>query len=111
LNRSRNSNPYSLHIHIIDLNSGQQQVLIQQPEQSSGHMSLAPDGTQLLFDEIQVAEQPRNSILRDTVGQAIAKSSLWIFPLKAENRPNLTNISAQKLSNLSLSGLQPSWLP
>jgi hypothetical protein len=63
-------------------------VLIQQLDQSSGHMSLAPDGTQLLFDEIQVAEQPRNSILPNTVGQAIVKSSLWVLPLKAENRSN-----------------------
>lgn len=111
LNRSRSKTPYSLHINVIDLKSGQQRVLTQQPNQSSGHMSLSPDGTQLLFDKIQVAEESTTSVLRDTVGQVIAKSALWVLPLKVKNHSDFTKISAQKPSNLSLSGLQPNWLP
>jgi hypothetical protein len=101
----------ALYVSAIDLLTGHQTDLLQRPGTSTGAISLAPDGSSLVFDEVMVSEQPTQSSVRNTLGQAISQSSLWILPLDAGNNFTATHRSAQKQFNLSLSGLQPSWLP
>jgi hypothetical protein len=99
-------NASSLNISAIDLSTLNREDLAQLPNKTSGHMSLAPDGAQLLFDAVEVAEQSPHSVLRDGGGQAIAKSTLWTLPLSQ----NVVS-TAPNPTNLSISGIQPLWLP
>ncbi|WP_404787847.1 hypothetical protein [Altericista sp. CCNU0014] len=109
LARGRDLRP-TLHLSAIELNTRAREDLVRLPGQASGHMSLAPDGSQLLFDAVEVSEQPTTSLLKDATGQAIAKSTLWILPLDSRSRPKASQAIAQP-SALSLSGTQPYWLP
>ncbi len=100
----------TLHISAIQLSSLETEHLVQLPSHSSGHMSLAPDGSQLLFDAVEVAEQSATSVLKDGAGQAIAKSTLWTLPLGSPSQTKAPQAMTQPY-NLSLSGIQPNWLP
>jgi hypothetical protein len=99
-------NASSLRISAINLSTLKREDLVQLPNQTSGHMSLAPDGTQLLFDAVEVAEQSTYSVLKDEVGQAITTSTLWTLPLRQSGIPTVL-----KPTSLSISGIQPMWLP
>ncbi len=99
-------NASSLRISAIDLSTLNRKDLVQLPNKTSGHMSLAPDGAQLLFDAVEVAEQLTPSGIKDGAGQAISKSTLWTLPLGQSGIP-----TALKPMSLSISGVQPMWLP
>jgi hypothetical protein len=105
LNREKN-NASSLHISAINLSTLDRKALVQLPNKTSGHMSIAPDGAQLLFDAVEAAEQSTHSVLKDGGGLAIAKSTLWTLPLGQSGISSST-----KPTSLSISGIQPMWLP
>lgn len=103
---SRTEKVSSLQMSAIDLSTLDRKMLMELPNKTSGHMSIAPDGAQLLVDVVEVAEQSTHSILKNEGGQAIAKSTLWTLPLGQSGIPVST-----KPTSLSISGLQPMWLP
>lgn len=107
--QSKNPQP-TLHISAIRLHNLEIEHLVQRPSQASGHMSLAPDGSQLLFDAVEATEPSATNGLKDGVGQAITKSTLWTVPLGSPPHAK-TPKPIPTPSALSLSGLQPHWLP
>lgn len=105
-NRSQTAS-FDVHITAIDLETGKKQRLITIPKQSSGTLSLAPDGSALLYEEVTVTDKPSQSVVRDAVGQTVSESSVWLYPLPLANSRASKKDKPQKL----LSGIQPLWLP
>lgn len=105
-NRSQMSS-FDLHISAIDLDTGKKQRLITIPKQSSGTLSLAPDGSALLYEEVTVTDKPSQSVVRDSVGQTVSESHVWLYPLQEANTVSSKKKKPQKL----LAGIQPLWLP
>ncbi len=97
-------NPY---LAVVDLKTKQTTILMPLPQQRDVQMELAPDGLGILFD--QVVETKQNAIgeiLRDSSGQPITSSQLWLLPID----PQHPTAKAQAES-LPLVGLRPRWLP
>ncbi|WP_299404724.1 hypothetical protein [Acaryochloris sp. IP29b_bin.148] len=105
-NRSQTAS-FDLHISAIHLDTGKKQRLITIPKQSSGTLSLAPDGSALLYEEVTITDNPSQSVVRDSVGQTISASQVWLYPLQDTN----TISSKQKKPQKLLAGIQPLWLP
>jgi hypothetical protein len=97
----------------INLKTDQQKPLLMlPPAQRNVHMSLAPDGLGLVFDQIVPIENstttlPAN-ILKTDDGEPIATSSLWLMPLLPIT--DVANIEI-KPEQLPLVGFHPHWLP
>lgn len=98
---------FDLHISAIDLDTGKQQRLITLPKKSSGSLSLAADGSALLYEEVTVTDKPSRSVVRDPVGQTVSESHIWIYPLQDADPVSSPAKKSQKL----LAGIQPLWLP
>jgi hypothetical protein len=101
----------ALYISAIDILTGKKTTLVRLPGKTNGHMSLAPDGSQLLFDDIDASEQPSISLLKNEIGQAITRGTLWMLPLNPKRQPNGLGHFEPLASKLSISGIQPYWLP
>lgn len=89
---------------VIDLKTAQQTPLLKLPSVRNIHMSLAPDGLALLFDQPQAIPEGSQALNapRNSEGQAIGSSPLWFLPLRQINpRPE----------QLPFNGLVPRWLP
>lgn len=98
---------FDLHISAIDLDTGKEQRLITIPKQSSGSLSLAADGSALLYEEVTVTDKPSQSVVRNPVGQTVSESYIWLYPLQDANTVSPPPKKPQKL----LAGIQPLWLP
>ncbi|WP_236618836.1 Ig-like domain-containing protein [Acaryochloris sp. CCMEE 5410] len=105
-NRSQTAN-FDLHISAIELETGKQQRLMTIPKQSSGTLSLAPDGSALLYEEVTVTDKPSQSVVLNSVGQTVSESQVWLYPLQETNAVFFKKTKPQKL----LPGVQPLWLP
>jgi hypothetical protein len=97
------------YLATIDLKTAKLRPLVMLPNQRDVQVSLAPDGLALLFDQTIVDGQeqaPASGQLRDSTGNPIAFSRLWLLPLDPAN-------PAAKLQpeSLPLPGLRPLWLP
>lgn len=93
----------------IDLNSQDATELLLLPIQQDIHMSLAPDGLGILFDQVMPATgEELPSILRGNDGQPIATSQLWFFPILQDADGNLVNAEPD---SIPVAGLRPTWLP
>jgi hypothetical protein len=101
----------ALYISAIDILTGKKTTLVRLPGKTNGHMLLAPDGSQLLFDDIDASEQATVSLLKNEIGQAITRSTLWILPLNPKRQLNGSGNFAPLASKLPISGIQPDWLP
>ncbi len=95
-----------LHLSAIDLNSGKTQILKTFPGQSTGHFSLAPDQSGLLYEEITVTDQPHASVVQNIVGQTITESQLWLLPLSIEAGSTKVEVPQEIAA-----GLMPQWVP
>lgn len=105
-NRSQTAS-FDLHISAIELDTGKEQRLITIPKQSSGTLSLAPDGSALLYEKVTVTDKPSQSVVRDSVGQTVTDSQIWLYPLSDTHAVSPKKQKPQKL----LAGIQPLWLP
>lgn len=96
-------------ISAINLDTGDVEELRQLPPQPSGHMSLAPDGLAILYDEITPGSD--NSAIVDD-GVAIATSKLWLLPLYPTSEARLNKQpQAIEPKMLPFAGLNPLWIP
>jgi hypothetical protein len=100
-----------LYISAIDVLTGKKTDLVRLPGKTNGNMSVAPDGSQILFDDIDASEQPSISLLKNEIGQSIIKGTLWMLPLNPKRQPNNFGNFVPLASKLSISGIQPYWLP
>ncbi|HEY9835533.1 MAG TPA: hypothetical protein V6D27_01340, partial [Vampirovibrionales bacterium] len=101
------------YIAAINVETGSLQPLVLLPDQREIHISLAPDGLGLLFDQIVSAAPQANQVPVDAVrtssGEAIARSRLWLLPLNPSAPPNRP--LDYKPEELPFEGLRPGWLP
>ncbi|MBW4582404.1 MAG: hypothetical protein KME42_22780 [Tildeniella nuda ZEHNDER 1965/U140] len=96
------------YLAAIDLKTAKLRPLVMLPKQRDVQVSLSPDGLALLFDQTTEAtrDDDAGGQLRDSTGNAIASSRLWLLPLDPAN-------PAAKIQpeSLPLTGLRPLWLP
>ncbi|MGB3493483.1 MAG: hypothetical protein WBA57_12190 [Elainellaceae cyanobacterium] len=98
--------PYLVAINLETTNTTELLLL---PLQQDIHMSLAPDGLGILFDQVKsFTDEANSSILRGNDGQPIATSQLWFFPILQDAEGNL--IVAEP-DPIPVAGLRPTWLP
>jgi hypothetical protein len=97
-------NPY---LAVVNLTTKQATVLMPLPQQRDVQMELSPDGLAILFDQVSATKQnPSGEILRDSSGQPITSSQLWLLPIDPQN-PTAKAVAEP----LPLVGLRPRWLP
>ncbi|MEM1252223.1 MAG: DPP IV N-terminal domain-containing protein [Cyanobacteria bacterium P01_H01_bin.21] len=96
-------------ISAINLETGDVQKLQTLPPQPSVHMSLAPDGLALLFD--QTTPGTGDSAILDD-GVPISASRLWLLPLYQTSGDRL-NKSPQAIAPQAFpfAGINPAWIP
>ncbi|MGK7889009.1 MAG: hypothetical protein AB4042_06715 [Leptolyngbyaceae cyanobacterium] len=94
----------------IDLDINERTDLLLLPQQQNIHMSVAPDGLGILFDQIKSTIDPAeaNTLLRGDDGSLITSSQLWFFPISQDQQGKLV---LAKPDDLPISGLAPQWLP
>lgn len=98
-------------ISAVNLKTNKVDTLWTLPPQPSAHMSLAPDGLALLFDEIVPSADKDSSAVADD-GVAIATARVWLLPLYQTSDARLKK-QPQPIEPQSFpfSGLNPIWLP
>lgn len=96
-----------LKLSAISLKTGRHQNLKTFPGQATGHLSLAPDYSGLLYEEIIVTDQPHPSEVKNIVGQTITDSTLWLLPLTEKAQSSQPIMKPYTV----VSGLQPAWIP
>ncbi|MEM9264744.1 MAG: hypothetical protein AAGA46_04395 [Cyanobacteria bacterium P01_F01_bin.13] len=96
-------------ISAINVKTGNVDELWTLPPQPSAHMSLAPDGLALLFDET-IPGTDNSAVSND--GIAIATARLWLLPLYQTSDARL-NQQPQSIEPqvFPFSGLNPIWIP
>ena len=103
----------------IDLKTGKQTKLLDLSDQLDVSISLAPDGSALLFDQIISADQagdfnapvPNQEGLLTAQGTAITTSKLWMLPLNSNQSSKSVTGAVAIESDKVTSGLAPKWLP
>lgn len=100
------------YVVAIDLKTGEQKPLLVLPiDQRNVQMSISPDGSSLLFDQVKPQANTDASSAKTLTtddGEAIATSSLWFMPLLPLNDAAINSIRPEKLP---LVGFHPRWLP
>ena len=95
-----------LHLSVISTQTQQVQALATLAGQITGHISLAPDGAGLLYEELTVTDQPHSSVVRNLVGQTITDSTLWLLPLSEAAEPQI-----ERQPQAIARGIKAQWLP
>lgn len=98
-------------ISAINLETGDIEKLQTLSPQPSAHMSLAPDGLALLFDETTPSETTNGSVILSD-GIAIATAKLWLLPLYPTSDARL-NKQPQSIDPQAFPfpGINPIWIP
>lgn len=98
-------------ISAVNLKTDSMEELWTLPPQPSVHMSLAPDGLALLFDETVPSANVDSSAVVDN-GVAIATSKLWLLPLYQTSEARL-NKQPQPIEPQAFPfmGINPVWIP
>ncbi|MEM7066991.1 MAG: hypothetical protein AAF572_27985 [Cyanobacteria bacterium P01_B01_bin.77] len=96
-------------ISVVNLTTGDVEELQKLPPQPSVHMSLAPDGLALLFDET-APDVDTSANLND--GGEIATTKMWLLPLYQTSDARL-NKQPQPIEpqEFPFAGLNPIWIP
>ncbi len=98
------------YLEAIDLNTFKVETLVDLPNQFVLQMSLSPDGSALLFDELtKKGTLPSKDDLTTDIGAAIATSRLWLLPLVNKTPQSTTRL--RPYQELPLRGFHPQWLP
>ena len=100
-----------LYIATIDLQTSKLMTLINLPGQRDVQMSLAPDGSALVFDQAISTNQPEAKTLQTDQGQAIATSNVWLLPLQPQPHPKDASPQTQRQLEAVSTGFHPRWLP
>ncbi|MEB3358545.1 MAG: hypothetical protein VKK04_17595 [Synechococcales bacterium] len=94
----------------IDLQTAERTDLLILPIQPNIHMSLAPDGLGILFDQVMSTPDDTSEpgLLRGNDGKPIGMSKLWFLPILRDEDGQLIQTDPDELP---MAGLQPQWLP
>lgn len=97
------------YLAVIDIPSQQTFPLLELPAYQDIHISLAPDGLGLLFDQIDTDPAlATDAVLQTDSGEAIASGELWLL-LTSADLPDAA--SPPTLEQLPFNGFAPQWLP
>ncbi len=91
----------------INLATGKQTTLLDLGNQRDIHISLAPDGSALLFDQA-ISDNQANSTFQTEQGEGVLTSTLWMLPL---SNTFASGSTAAVAPEAIASGLVPKWLP
>ncbi len=92
------------YIAQVNLDKKEIQPLTTLPDYQDIHLSVAPDGLALLFDQI-VTDPEGNSGLQTDAGESISDSQIWLLI------PSIDPEKPPVLETLPFIGIQPQWLP
>ncbi len=93
---------------LIDLKAAQVTPLVALPNQQGVQMSVAPDGSNLVFEQLLSPIPGSSTQLKGSDGQKISSGNIWLLNLpNTTSVDNLSKIKPQKLA----SGFKPTWLP
>ena len=105
---------YQVQPYLVAANvkTGELKELLKMPAQPNIHMSLAPDGLAIIFDETLTTDTAITDGLRSDDGQTIATARLWLLPLFStlEERIAKTPVRIEP-QTLPFEGIHPQWLP
>lgn len=90
------------YLATIDLATKTETRLLDLPHQRNVSMTLAPDGSALIFDQAIEADPENENVVQTNTGSAVTTSNLWLLPLQPGQRLQPQSIG---------SGLNPQWLP
>ncbi|MBT9316965.1 TolB-like translocation protein [Leptothoe spongobia] len=98
-------------ISAVNLKTDQIDELWTLPPQPSAHMSLAPDGLALLFDEIVPSVDADSSAIAND-GIAISTAKIWLLPLYQTSDARLKKQPQPVEPQVfPFSGINPTWIP
>ena len=93
----------------IDLKASKVMPIMALPDYRDMHISMAPDGVGILFDQAIAADTPEiTDPLTTNAGEAIVGGRLWLLIPGSANSPHS---SQPHLEELPLAGFRPQWLP
>ncbi|NEO28830.1 MAG: hypothetical protein F6K03_18640, partial [Kamptonema sp. SIO4C4] len=99
------------YIAIIDLEKKEEIPLITLPDYQDIHISLAPDGLGLLFDQITTdPEADEEHTLKTNAGEAIASGQLWLL-IPPDQKIADNEEQPPQLEELPFVGFSPQWIP
>jgi len=97
------------YLTAVNVNTGEEQELLEMPPQPETNVSLAPDGLAILFDEVLVSNPQANAADSDQRGPT---HRLWLLPLFDTVESRLSGEpTALPPTELEIAGRQPVWLP
>ncbi len=97
-------NPY---LAVVNLKTQETSLLQPLPKQRDVQAQLSPDGFAVLYDQTTAADKDdKGEIRRNSSGQPITASHLWLLPLDPTNPA--AKVQAEPLN---LEGIRPRWLP
>ena len=98
-------------VSAVNLDTGDVAKLLPLPPQPSVHISLAPDGLALLFDQSTSSADVNSSVGVDD-GVAIAAAKLWLLPLYKTSEARLNSQPQQiEPQAFPFAGVNPVWIP
>ncbi|OLP17242.1 hypothetical protein BST81_17355 [Leptolyngbya sp. 'hensonii'] len=95
-------------IAIVDLKTAKVTPWLVLPNQRDIEMHLAPDGLALLFDQLVSAKDNPKTGPRNSSGEVIATSRLWLLPIANADPAVQARVQPEELP---LPGFHPRWLP
>jgi hypothetical protein len=102
---SYNEQPY---LAAIDLNTRQLTPLIDLPGQKDLSISLAPDGSGLIFAQVVTVPSPKGQPQPAGPGAAISTSQLWMVPIQPQSAASPLKVFPPQPLEI---GIQARWLP
>ncbi|MGC1247953.1 MAG: hypothetical protein WA865_17175 [Spirulinaceae cyanobacterium] len=93
---------------LINLKTFQATPLIALPNQQAVKMNIAPDGSNLVFEQLLAPIPGSSTLLQGNDGQGISSGKIWLLNLP--NIPSPDNLAAEKPQQL-VPGFKPTWLP
>ncbi len=90
----------------IELKTAKLTPLLELPGPRDLQLSVAADGSGILFDQVVSTSQPATSPVLTEQGETILTSRLWLLPLLSSD-----NTEAKQPQAIPLSGFDPQWLP
>lgn len=93
---------------LVDRNTGQKADLLSLPNYRDVHLSMAPDGLGLLFDQVMTGNAPSNTMPITRTGQGVDTGNIYLLPLVAQ-----TNLEEPQRLGAELLGVgyNAQWLP
>lgn len=105
---------YIPYLTAINVETGDEQLLLEMPPQPEITVSLSPDSLAILFDEVLVSDAQAAEMSGDVADgdSAVPTHRLWLLPLFSSPEDRLSGTpTALPPTQLEIAGRRPVWLP